>query len=93
MIFDAYEVSCRAGAEDLLYNAIALFRPGSGFPVQKIRRNVFNLLRQYNTLCKFAQTKPCSKWAISALINRTLTIPGAPGPDSRLADYHPGICA
>ncbi len=49
VIFDAYEVSWRAGTEDLLYNAMALFRPESGFPDQMIRRSVFELL-PYSTL-------------------------------------------
>ena len=35
MIFDAYEVSCRARTEDLLYNAIALSRPGVRVPRSK----------------------------------------------------------
>lgn len=35
VFFNACEVSCRAGTEDLLYNAMTLFRPGSGFPARK----------------------------------------------------------
>ncbi len=64
MIFDAYEVSCRAGAEDLLYNAYALFRPGSGFPDQKIRRSTIKLLNQYN-ITSFTQEVPF--WVINCV--------------------------
>jgi hypothetical protein len=38
MTFDAYEVSCRARAEDLLYSTPVLIRPKFGFPDPKIRR-------------------------------------------------------
>ena len=41
VIFDAYEVSWRARTEDLLYNALALFRPESGFPDQKDSAFIF----------------------------------------------------
>ena len=34
-IFDAYEVSCRARTEDLLYNAGALIRPKKVPPLRR----------------------------------------------------------
>ncbi len=43
--FNAYEVSCRARTEDLLYNRpfqAWLIRPMIGFPDPKIRRKRFN---------------------------------------------------